>query len=64
MAMIDEGLYEDSLDKLRHDILAKTNGCAETGEPDKNDWIETCEQQELIYPLVMKTIEYVENLME
>ena len=64
MAMIDEGLYEDALDKLEHDILAKTNGCAETGEPDKNDWIIACEQQSRVYGLVMETIEYVTSLME
>ncbi len=64
MAMIDEGLYEDALDKLEHDILAKTNGCAETGEPDKNDWILTCEQQGRVYGLVMETIEYVRSLIE
>ncbi len=64
MAMIDEGLYEDALDKLEHDILAKTNGCAETGEPDKHDWILTCEQQSRVYGLVMESIEYVRSLIE
>ena len=64
MAMIDEGLYEDALNKLRNDILAKTNGCAETGEPDKNDWILTCQQQSQVYGLVMETIEYVRSLIE
>ena len=37
---------------------------ANDGEPDKNDWIETCDEQEQIYPLVIETIEYVESLME
>ncbi len=64
MAMIDEGLYEDALNKLRNDILAKTNGCAESGEPDKNDWIIACEQQSQVYGLVIETIEYVRSLME
>ncbi|MHC4735504.1 MAG: GLUG motif-containing protein [Planctomycetota bacterium] len=62
--MIDEGLYEDALSKLRNDILQKTNGCIETGEPDKNDWIITCEQQSVTYPLIIETIEYVNTLME
>ena len=62
MGMIDAGLYGDALDKLEHDILAKTDGCAETGEPDKNDWIITCEQQSQVYGLVMETIEYVRSL--
>jgi hypothetical protein len=62
--MIDQGLYEDALNKLEHDILAKMDGCSETGEPDKNDWIITCEEQAVIYPLVMDTIEHVRDLME
>jgi len=62
--MIDEGLYEAALNKLQNDILQKTDGCAETGRPDKNDWIITCEQQCQIYPLFIETIEYVKSLME
>ncbi len=64
LGMIDAGLYEDALNKLEHDILAKTNGCAETGEPDKNDWIISCEEQSQVYGLVMETIEYVRSLLE
>ena len=63
LEMIDDGLHEDALNKLEHDILAKMNGCGETGEPDKNDWIITCEAQNEIYPLVIETIEYVRGLM-
>jgi hypothetical protein len=62
--MIDEGLYEAALNKLRNDVLQKTDGCAETGQPDKNDWIITCQEQGKIYPLVIETIEYVRSLME
>jgi len=64
LQMIDEGQYEGALNKLENDILAKTDGCAETGEPDKNDWIITCEGQNQVYPLIMETIEYVRSLME
>ena len=64
LAMIDEGYYEDALDKLENDILHKTNGCAETGEPDRNDWIETCEEQSQVYPLVMEAIELLERLIQ
>jgi len=41
----------------------KTNGCAETGRPDKNDWIITCEEQGELYPLIIETIENVRGLM-
>jgi hypothetical protein len=62
--MIADGLYADALDKLEHDILAKMNGCALLGEPDKNDWIKTCQAQSQIYPLIIETIENVVALME
>ena len=64
LAMIDAGRYTAALKKLENDILCKTDGCANSGEPDKNDWIKTCEEQGLIYPLVAETIEYVRSLME
>ena len=64
MSMIDEGNYAGALNKLENDILQKTNGCAETGAPDKNDWITSCEEQTEVYPLIMETIEYVRSLME
>jgi len=62
--MIDDGLYADALNKLRNDILAKMDGCADTGEPDQNDWIKTCEAQSRIRPFILETIEYVRDLME
>jgi hypothetical protein len=64
LVMIDAGLYEDALGKLENDILKKTDGCTNNGEPDKNDWIKTCEEQSVVYPLVAETIEYVRSLME
>jgi hypothetical protein len=62
--MVDEGLYEDALSILENDILQKTNGCAETGQPDKNDWIVTCEEQNKFYPIVVETIERVNSFIE
>ncbi len=62
--MLDAGRYEEALNKLQNDVLAKMNGCAETGEPDKNDWIITCEGQSVLYPLVIETIENVKGLMD
>jgi hypothetical protein len=62
--MLDAGRYEEALNKLENDILAKMNGCGETGEPDKNDWIITCEGQSVLYPLIIETIENVKGLMQ
>jgi hypothetical protein len=64
LAMIDAGLYEGALEELEKDILSKTDGCANSGQPDKDDWIKTCEEQGQIYPLIAETIEYVRKLME
>jgi len=56
---------EDILSKIFcFNTQYKTNGCTDTGEPDKNDWIATCEEQSEIYPLVIETIEHVKGLME
>ena len=57
------GLYDEALDKLQNDILQKTNGCAEIGQPAKNDWIITCDAQSQIYPLIMETIDYLTAFM-
>jgi hypothetical protein len=54
--MIDQGLYQDALDKLTNDILGKTDGCAITGAPDKNDWITNCTSQGQVYPLIIEAI--------
>jgi len=56
LADIDRGLYSDALDKLQNDILKKTDGCATSGAPDKNDWITNCADQSQIYPLILQAI--------
>jgi hypothetical protein len=63
LKMIEQGLYKEAIDKLQNDILQKTNGCADSNKPDKNDWITTCEDQEDIYPYIIETIEYLESMM-
>jgi len=57
LGMIDAGRYAEALAKLENDILQKTDGCANGGEPDKNDWIRSCDEQEQVYMLIMETIE-------
>ncbi len=56
LKLIDQGLYMDAIDKLGNDILQKTGGCANTGAPDKNDWIKDCATQGQVYPLIMEAI--------
>ncbi len=63
LGKIDEGLYEEALNKLTRDILAKTDGCAEIGFPDKNDWIRDCDSQNKVYPFIIEVITLLENLI-
>ena len=62
LAMIDAGRYQKALDKLVK-ILEKTDGCAETGMPDKNDSIITCGAQAVVYPIVLHCIEIMACLI-
>jgi len=62
LKLVDQGQYEEALNKLQNDILSKTNGCADTGSPDKNDWIKDCDSQNQIYPLIVEAIEHLMNL--
>lgn len=59
---LDNGEYQDALNKLENDILKKMDGCALTGSPDKNDWIKDCPTQALIYPLVLEAIQLLSQL--
>jgi parallel beta-helix repeat protein len=63
LAMMEDGRYQEAYDKLTNDVLAKTDGCAVSGAADRNDWIEACTEQAVVYPLVLQAIEYVGNLL-
>jgi glucuronoarabinoxylan endo-1,4-beta-xylanase len=56
------GNYDGSIAKLEEDLLGKTNGCVEIGEPDNNDWILDCESQAVVYPLIVELIDYLQNM--
>jgi hypothetical protein len=53
---IQDGEIAEALEKLVSDVLKKVNGCAEEGEPDKNDWITACTAQLPVYEEVMEAI--------
>jgi len=63
LSAIEAGDYAQAHDKLVHDVLAKTDGCATSGAPDKNDWIRECESQAIAYPLVIEAITFLESLI-
>jgi hypothetical protein len=60
---IEQGLYQEALDKLEHDILAKTDGCANSDGPDRNDWIVDCAAQYEIYPLIIEAIDLLKDMI-
>jgi hypothetical protein len=62
-AMLDDGLYFEALAVLDNDVLQRIDGCANTGEPDEDDWIRSIEGQAIVYPLVIETIELLESLI-
>lgn len=61
--MIDDDDYQNAVDKLQSDILAKTDGCFASSAPDKNDKIVDCENQKRIDPAVRRLIKLVEELL-
>jgi hypothetical protein len=61
---IDRGLYGEAYDQLANDILKKTDGCAESGEPDSNDWIRTCEEQEVLDPMIRDALDLLAVLID
>ncbi len=61
LKMIEKEQYQKALDKLTNDILAKTDGCANGGEPDRNDWIRTCVEQDEVHTLITDAISIVSS---
>lgn len=62
--LIDRGRYQKALNKLEGgSILKKIDGCANNGIPDKNDWIQDCDAQNAVYPLIIQAIELLENMI-
>ncbi len=60
---LEDGDYASALEKLQDDILSKTDGCANGGSPDKNDWIRVCADQDKVYPIVVSAIDYLKLLL-
>jgi hypothetical protein len=62
LALVDQGEYAEALSKLEA-VLRKTDGCAMSGAPDPNDWIEDCAAQAEIYPLIVHDIELIKEIL-
>ncbi len=63
IANIEAGNYADAMGQLQNDILGKTNGCANTGAPDKNDWIKNCTAQSDAYTRITDAIAMLSTLI-
>lgn len=63
IASIEAGKNQDAIGQLQNDILGKTDGCAVSGRPDKNDWIIDCPSQNEVYPYVIRLIDFVRRLL-
>lgn len=62
LALIDRHQYGDAIAKLQNDVLQKTDGCAMTGAPDKNDWILDCATHGQLYPLLVQAIQMLRGM--
>lgn len=56
---INKGNYTGAINKLKNDIISKTDGCSTKGAPDKNDYVTDCDSQTELHELLKR----VESLM-
>ena len=62
LALINQGSYADALVQLKS-TLGKTDGCAVSKAPEKNDWIRNCASQQQVYPLIQEAIGYLNSML-
>jgi hypothetical protein len=62
LGLIDKGEFEQALSKIES-VVGKTDGCANTGAPDKNDWIIDCAAQEQVYWLLQDAIALLDEII-
>ncbi len=63
LADIEAGDYSAALTKLSNDVLKKTDGCANGGSPDANDWIRDCAGQAEVHPVLQGVIGLLQALV-
>ncbi len=54
LSLADEDRYLRALEILQKDVLKRVDGCAASGQAEKNDWIQDCDAQEQVYLLIME----------
>jgi hypothetical protein len=63
IADLEAGNLQNALDKLEHDVIAKTDGCDASGAPDRNDWIRDCEAQEQVFLVLRGAADLLRSLL-
>ncbi len=63
LRMIDKERFAIAWHILRSTVLPRMDGCANDGEPDRRDWIITCEGQDQVYPLITEAIGLLEDIL-
>jgi len=59
---VESGEYSEARDTALS-ALKRTDGCANDGEPDVNDWIQECEAQSQVYPLLEDAIALLDEIL-
>ncbi|WP_321508136.1 hypothetical protein [uncultured Methanoregula sp.] len=55
--------YDKALLGFRNDVLAKTDGVAAKGVPDKNDYVTTGSAQAIIYPKIVSIVNELQTIV-
>ncbi len=62
--MVTRSKYVKAINKLENDLLRKMDGCLDSNQADKKDWIVDCEDQTVIYELFAQAVEQLANSAE
>jgi hypothetical protein len=60
---VKRGKYASALHLVQGGILVKTDGCAASGKPDKNDWLKDCTNQATVYALLQEALACLESMI-
>lgn len=60
--LVEQDNYTEALDNLQNFVLEKVDGCAASDNIDNNDWIQDCESQDIVYPLIIEAIGHLESM--
>jgi phage gp29-like protein len=62
LGQIDKGEYDDAREKLEA-VARQTDGCANDSEPDRNDWIQQCDAQDQIHPVLVHALGLMDEIL-